>query len=48
MKKYKEPEFMKELHEIRRDMSKLSDRELLKKLRRTFLAVTKNNRNEKI
>lgn len=31
----KEPEFMKELHKIRREMSKLSDEELLKKLAKT-------------
>lgn len=34
-KNSKEPKFMKELHKIRREMSKLSDEELLKKLAKT-------------
>jgi len=33
MRKYKEPRFMQELHAIRRKMSKMSDKELLKRLK---------------
>lgn len=37
MVKNKEPQFMKELHKIREEISKLSDKDLLKELKKTRL-----------
>lgn len=34
MSRLKEPKFMKEIHRVRKDLSKLSDRELLKRLKK--------------